>query len=730
MKHHRFLVVENLNKVNTNQVKLILVLFALFFFNIQAEGKGGYPDEKFGKDGFVFTQVSSEADSFANDLVIQNDGKIIAVGTSFQNGFGFALVRYKIDGQIDPDFGNNGIVVTNIGYFQTIAFAVELQSDGKIVVGGFSDSGFNSPDYDFTIARYNSNGSLDNSFGNNGIVVTNLGSISENVFGLTIQSDGKIIATGYSGEDSLGGNSNIKVVRYNADGTLDTGFGSSGVVTGPKGVSEAVALQSDGKIVIAGYNVKDFVAGRYNSNGTPDTTFDGDGIVYTSFGNNIGKASSLAIQKDGKIILGGVKKITNSVVTDFALTRYQPNGTLDTTFDNDGIVTTDFYFNSSEDFVYDVAIQKDGRIVAVGESKINNTLNSSSALARYNIDGSLDKGFGDGGTKNISGSGFLSAANSVALQKDGKFIIAGGSNVGQVNPFQFYLIRFEVGGYSPMPRGSFDFESDGLTDVSIFRPANNRWYWLNSSNGNYNEIQFGLSADKIVPADYDGDWKTDIAVFRQSEGKWYILQSSDSTAVTIQLGSNGDIPLPGYYDIDDRADICVFRPSNGTWYWQQSSNTNVVSQQFGVTGDIPITSDFNNDGESDLAVFRPGNGTWYWKKISDSGYITYPFGQSGDTPVAGDFDGDGKTDYAVFRIENGYGIWYLQRSSLGSGVSQFGLNGDRPSSADFDGDGISDLAVWRSSNLYWYWVNSSTGGFNTINFGLSGDLPIPSAYTP
>ena len=277
-------------------------------------------------------------------------------------------------------------------------------------------------------------------------------------------------------------------------------------------------------------------------------------------------------------------------------------------------------------------------------------------------------------------------------------------------------------------RAVFDFDGDGKSDVSVFRPANGAWYQLRSSNNQFFAQNFGLATDRIVPADYDGDAKTDVAVFRPETGGWFIFRSSDSTVVSTQFGQNGDIPVPNDFDGDGLADLAVFRPSNGTWYQLRSLGNQFVAQAFGTSGDVPLMGDFDGDGIGDLAVFRPSDGNWYIQQSSTNSLLAVQFGIGSDKPTPADYDGDGKTDISVFRPSNG--SWYRLNSGDNSFVAvTFGIAEDKPVPADYDGDGKADIAVFRPSTGGWYLLGS-TSGFSAVAFGQNGDVPVPSAYIP
>jgi hypothetical protein len=281
-----------------------------------------------------------------------------------------------------------------------------------------------------------------------------------------------------------------------------------------------------------------------------------------------------------------------------------------------------------------------------------------------------------------------------------------------------------------VPRAPYDFDGDGKSEVSTFRPTNGTWNArLSGNNANVTQ-QFGANGDLIAPADFDGDNKTDYAVFRPSGGIWFILRSSDNTVNITQFGANGDLPVPNDFDGDGRADITVYRQANGGWYQLRSLLNNVFIQQFGANTDKPVMADFDGDGRGDLAVFRTTDGTWHFFQSNTNSYLAFPFGLGTDIPCPGDFDGDGKTDVAVFRASStaGQPDFYILRSSNFSffGV-EWGTPGDVPVIADYDGDGKSDVGIWRPTTTGWFVLNSN-GGVTSINFGQNNDKAVPSAF--
>jgi hypothetical protein len=272
----------------------------------------------------------------------------------------------------------------------------------------------------------------------------------------------------------------------------------------------------------------------------------------------------------------------------------------------------------------------------------------------------------------------------------------------------------------------FDYDGDGLADISIFRPVNGQWWYQQSSDNTVRAFQFGTSTDKPVPADYDGDGKTDHAIYRPSTGEWFVLRSSNLTFFSVPFGISTDKPAPGDFDGDGLADITVFRGSEGTWYIGKSTGGTQITQ-WGANGDVAVSRDYDADGKFDLAVFRPADGSW-WISRSSAGVFVTAFGVSTDKPVPADYTGDAKTDIAVWRPSTG--SWYILRSEDSSFFAiPFGANGDIPAAADFDGDGKADFAIFRPDGANWF-VQRSTTGILIQQFGLTGDVPTESSYVP
>ena len=299
--------------------------------------------------------------------------------------------------------------------------------DNKIIVGGYSG---NYPKYYFALARFNPYGKLDSSFGENGKTITSIGTISDAGRSIALQSDGKIIVAGYSNSSS---NSIFALIRYNDDGSLDSSFDSDGKVTTTIGIANSIirtiAIQSDEKIIVSGYSYSkssfdyEVVVARYNKNGSLDNSFGNGGIITTDNLNGNDYGESILIQKDKKILVAGY-----SFTGFVSLIRYNPNGSIDNAFSNNGKFS--FQFGSIYQNDFSSILQDDGKIIVCGFSNRNNT-NSSFSMIRINTLGLIDNSFGiDGIVVTKIGIG-NDVATSVILQKDGKIVLAGKSFNGK-----------------------------------------------------------------------------------------------------------------------------------------------------------------------------------------------------------------------------------------------------------------------------------------------------------
>lgn len=346
---------------------------------LKVEAAVGDLDTTFHGDGKQTTNFGANEE--LHGIAIQADGKIVAAGHTANDKA--AVARYKTNGTLDTTFSGDGKLTYDFGG-TTRAWAVAIQTDGKIVVAGDTFASY----ADFALARYNSDGTLDTTFSGDGKQTTDFFGKSDIALAITIQANGKIVLAGLTFNDNTG--YDFAVARYNTNGALDTTFSTDGKQTTDfstaNDTANAVAIQPNGKIVVVGVagasctssNFCKIAVARYNTNGAPDTTFSGDGKQTHGASPISAEAHSLAIQSDSKIVVAGYAYFQGN--TDFALIRYNGNGSLDMTFNGTGTLTTSFQ-TGSNDAAYAVSIQSDGKIVLGGFVKSGTAYDF--ALARY-----------------------------------------------------------------------------------------------------------------------------------------------------------------------------------------------------------------------------------------------------------------------------------------------------------------------------------------------------------
>lgn len=396
--------------------------FALFaglvvFAAQELDAAPGQLDATFGSGGkasFAF------GNCLGNSLAVQADGKLVVGGRAFVSSYDFALVRFNADGSVDTNFGSGGKITTDFKGGDDFIACVRVLDDGKILAAGTSSGDGGK---DFSLARYNSDGTLDTTFdpiGHDGKVSRDFGSANdETATDMVVQPDGKILVVGYANKTT--NDSDFGVIRFNADGSIDTNFGSGGLAmvdfTGKFDVGTSVALQPDGKILIAGHSIVSgyqFSIARLNSDGTLDTSFDGDGKVTTdASAQSFDYGETVLVLDSGKILVGGQSN------GGFALVRYNSNGSIDTTFGNAGIVLTPIGAAST---LYSLAELSDGKILAAGDA------DKDFAMACYNADGALDTTFGSGGKVVSNFSGNTDQCRALSVLSDGRILLAGSAN--------------------------------------------------------------------------------------------------------------------------------------------------------------------------------------------------------------------------------------------------------------------------------------------------------------
>ncbi len=418
-------------------------------------------DTTFNGTGKVTTPIGG-ADDVGYSMALQSDGKILVAGYSFNgNNYDFTVVRYTGAGALDGDFGTGGKVSTPVGNSDDYGLRIAVQSDGKIVTVGSSYSGTS---YEFAVVRHSSDGALDTGFGTGGKVTTPVGSGDAYGYSVAIQSDDKIVVAGHAFN---GSNWDFAIVRYTSAGVLDSSFGSGGKVMTPIGpttdLGYNMTLQSDGKIIVAGYSHNGstigFALARYTEAGALDTSFGSGGTVTTVIGSSADIGRSVAVQSDGKIVVAGYSLIGGT--NDFAVVRYTSSGVLDSGFGVGGKVTTSI--GSGDDYGQSVSVQSDGKILVPGFAWNGSDWNF--ALVRYTSGGALDASFGSGGKVITSIGSGDDEGRGVAVQSDGRIVVAGNSSNG--SDYDFAVVRYEGGPPEIDVTGNGNSISNGAVDTSL-----------------------------------------------------------------------------------------------------------------------------------------------------------------------------------------------------------------------------------------------------------------------
>ncbi len=420
-----------------NKFYTLLLFLATFMI---ANSQSGVLDTSFGNDGFVTTVISGTYNA-ANSTVVQPDGKIIVVGQAGEPAtYKATAARYNTDGSLDTSFGNAGKLLIPIGNAKSYATDVALQADGKIIIAGYT---FDNIITQGAILRLNEDGSFDTSFGNQGTVkiTTAERNLPESIL---ILEDGKILIGGDNDES-------FSVLKLNNDGAFDLSFGVDGWAIAEfdrMSYIKEIALQADGKIVVGGFTINnnnnyEMAAARFNVDGSIDSSFGSSGKLNFNVGNGNDFVEGVVVQSDGKIVLGGHKWIQNNEQRhDFAMVRLNTDGSRDTSYGTNGVATAQIVDGAN--YSRDIILQEDQKILLAGFTV--KTGEYKFALLRFDVDGSLDSSFGQNGNGMVSQDfdGRESYGEKLALQPDNKIIMIGKSyNSSEVS--EMVIMRFENG---------------------------------------------------------------------------------------------------------------------------------------------------------------------------------------------------------------------------------------------------------------------------------------------
>lgn len=704
-------------------------------------------------DGSIDPSFTPAINHELNELTVQSDNKILYLtfdtslkmfrlnenGTndeSFQpitlTGNGEVFYKPASDGKIVAGIGSSTAIFRRYlpsGELDTsfepythrafVSFAIE--PGGSIVFGDQSE--FNNATVGVNnFIRLTPAGILDPTFNPGGLGFQSISPAESRIKAIEPLSDGKIMLGGKF--DSINEVLRPTIARLNVDSTVDETFQVNTSGTGNyfsilRDVYQ-IRTQSDGKILVSGWfdyvlngaAKRNFV--RLNSDGSIDPTFN-LGYSIPDFSEIVG-----AGRNRFEILSGGKLMIGTSKLNGFDLAgpiKLNPGGDRDTSF-NSSLNTQSFNM-----FIDDVAVQPDGKILVSGSHR--NIDPFVSFVARLNADGSMDTTF-----NYIEEPGRLRSL--LALLPNGKILVAKHSNGALFGRVQ----RLNADGIQDTAFNSLSMPSAVINALLVL--PNGKIF----VGGNFTITVNGQTGKNLLQLDADGNFEPTfynldnevLALAADGEGR--VLVGGGFTVI----GSNGGGEPRSYvarlidsrarfdFDGDGRSDFGVFSEQGGVWKILGSQTDQNFSTNFGLPGDKLAAADFDGDGRADIAVYRPSEGVWYLLR-SREGFAAHQWGISGDQPVAGDFDGDGRADLAVFRPSSG--VWYvLQSSDWQPVILQFGLSGDIPlPEADFDGDGKTDIAVWRPSEGNFYWLPSgSANQFRVVHFGASGDIPAAVDY--
>lgn len=445
---------------------IVAALVCMILGSQVATAAPGDLDAGFGTGGKALTNFL-DGEDVPSAVSIQPDGKIVVAGyaqdsSGIGSGRYLAVSRYNPDGSPDLTFGVAGKAIHDFG-FLGFTVAMTIQDDGKIVVVGTIDQLFGNSD--FAVFRLDPNGSPDPTFGVNGTVTTDFFGSYDGATAVSVQSDGKLVVAGLV--QNAGLPTDFAVARYHSNGDLDQSFGTGGKVTtdfgGQADIAHDLAIQPDGKIVVAGVaDVSNIGVARYETNGDIDILFGNSGTVSSNGYGSQDLGHAVAVQADGKIVVGG-KADDAGTTGDFFLIRYDPSGDPDQSFGSEGKVTTDFF--GFGEVINDIVIQDDGKIVAVGLVTVWADLSGGDldfGIARYETNGDLDLSFGSGGkvTTPILDS---EAAEAAAIDSNCNIVVAGFSSPPNSSDVDFALVRYDGGGCissAPCPLGHGFWKND------------------------------------------------------------------------------------------------------------------------------------------------------------------------------------------------------------------------------------------------------------------------------
>ncbi|WP_194285830.1 hypothetical protein [Alcanivorax sediminis] len=633
----------------------------------------GTPDSSFGNSGMVTLAIGTDT-NVITAMVRQPDGKLVVAGRTQGNNrrYDFFIARFLEDGTPDISFGSNGITVTSINAANDIANALALQADGKLIAAGYASG---AEGIDFALVRYNSDGSVDTGFADNGIAVHNLagGTGADIATGLAIQSDGKIVAAGRA---DTGSDFDFAVTRFNTDGSLDAGFGAAGMVLTDMGGSfdygRAVIIQPDGKLVVSGEardtdNKIKMAVARYNSDGSLDAGFGVAGKQKILAGATITRGYDIILLPDGKLAAAAQSYTDGISHYDFTLIRLNSDGSLDTGFDGDGHAVAPLPIHN---LPQRLLRQADGKLVMVGlTNNLQSTTGNDLTVVRFNDDGSLDTGFNSSGSlvANLGTWSSRATLRGLALQADGKFLAAGNAFGGQdedavivrYNSDGSLDTSFADNGISHTDLGNTEYLNDLLVQ------ADGKVVATGQLSGSVTSLLLRLNSNGSADASFGtaGAVQTNVssnayeipnAVLQQTDGKLvsvgYSFNASQARPESMILRHNID----GTQDTSFDSDGIVTTDIGGDYNYyvavaQQSDNKLVALGYTGTTERQLTLARYQTDGSLDPSFGTAGIAIDNAGAANTQGVDLVILASGKILVAANTIDANGNQDFALLR---------------------------------------------------------------------------------
>jgi uncharacterized delta-60 repeat protein len=703
--------------------------FALVRYN-----SDGSLDTTFNATGKLTTAIGTWSYDVVYSVIQQADGKLVAAGSS---NSGFALVRYNTDGSLDTTFNGTGKLTTAIATKNDQAYSVIQQADGKLLVAGYCSNGF---EYAFALVRYNSNGSLDTTFNGTGQRVTRFfGGQFQTATSLIQQADGKLVVAGYA--FAPGSTYDFSLARYNLDGTLDTSFNGTGQLTTAIGSSNEKAYsliqQTDGKLLVVGStrNIAgndDFALVRYNSNGSLDTSFNGTGKLLTTIGTGDDVANSVIQQADGKLVVAGYTAVAGNY--DFALVRYNLNGTLDKSFNGAGKLT--MAIGAMDDVANSIIQQADGKLVVAGSSY--NGSNNDFVILRYNLDGTLDAGFNGTGQLTMAIGALDDGAYSLVQQTDSKLLAAGYSRNSRLygNDDDFALIRVNSDGTID---SAFDNDGKLLTNVaeisiagaqSLIQQADGKLVaagYRTDSGGYYDDFTLvRYNSDGALDTTFNETGKLSTAISTLNDAANSVIQQVDGKLVAAGYSRNGsgndDFTLVRY-----NSNGSLDTSFNGTGKLITPIGTghdvahSVVQQ---ADGKLVAAGYSYNGSNNDFALVRYNPDGSLDASFNSTGQLTTAIGNSDDVAYSVIQQADGKLLAAGYSSSGSYTHFALVRyNSDGSLDTSFNGTGKVTTAISTLNDVAYSVIQQADSKLVAVgYSNNFYAGFTLVRYNPDGSL--------